>query len=189
MNFWAWKAPLYSSVRRLPLLKKITDEEIKNLVRLYDLIEPAPQLHLDLGTGTGDTLPLFRASRKLICLDASEGMLRRVRAARKVVARAEALPFAETTFDVVSAIGLLEYVEAETRLFAEIERVLQRGGHLLFTSAPRVPANYLRAVWGERLYLRNAEEVRTALAAAHWRIVAHARTFLQEQWLVRILGE
>lgn len=185
MNFWAWKAPLYSFVRHLPLFRKILETETENLARFYALIEPPACYHLDIGTGTGDTLPLFRCSRKLICSDASHAMLRRVAVASKVVARAQALPFAAATFEAVSAIGILEYVEEAARFFEEIGRVLQPGGYLLFTSAPRVPANFLRTVWGERLYLRHEEEVRAALLATRWRIVAHERTLLQEQWLVR----
>lgn len=189
MNFWAWKAPLYSFVRRLPVLKDILAAEREHLARLYALITPRDGTHLDIGTGAGDTLPVFHASARLICLDASYAMLRRVRAAHKVVAHAQALPFAAATFEVVSAIGVLEYVEEDARFFEEIKRVLQSGGYLLFTFAPRVPANYLRMVWGERLYLRNAEAVHAVLSASRWRVIAHERTFLQEQWLVQSPGK
>ncbi|NUO79707.1 class I SAM-dependent methyltransferase [candidate division KSB1 bacterium] len=146
----------------------------------------APVRHLDIGSGTGDSLALFRASAQLICSDASAAMLRRLSIPNpKLLAHAEALPFAEATFDFVSAIGVLEYVRAATRFFNEAHRVLQPQGYFLFTSAPRVPANYLRTLWGERLYLRDEEEVRDALSATQWRVVAHERTFLQEQWLVQ----
>jgi ubiquinone/menaquinone biosynthesis C-methylase UbiE len=164
------------------------EAEKDNLARLLALYAKSPSLHLDIGAGTGDSLPLFHLSRQLTCLDASLAMLRRLQApVPKLVANAEALPFAEATFDFVSAIGVLEYVQDAARLFEEAHRVLQPQGYFLFTSAPRVPANYLRTLWGERLYLRNAIEVLAELPAPHWRLVAHERTLLQEQWLVQHL--
>ncbi len=186
MSLWAWKAPLYSSLRSLPPFKNFLEAEKTNLTRLLPLLETAPMRHLDIGSGTGDSLALFHASEQLVCSDASGAMLRRLTAPNpKLIAYAEALPFAEATFDFVSAIGVLEYVQEEARFFHEAHRVLQPQGYFLFTSAPPVPANYLRTLWGERLYLRNAAEVRAALSVTRWRMVAHARTFLQEQWLAQ----
>ena len=188
MSWWAWKAPLYSFVRKLPPFRALLEAEKATLARLLALCANSPCLHLDIGAGTGDSLPLFHLSRRLTCLDASLAMLRRLHApGPKVVANAEALPLAEATFDFVSAIGVLEYVRDAACLFAEAHRVLQPQGYLLFTSAPRVPANYLRVLWGERLYLRTAKEVLAELSAPHWLLVAHERTLLQEQWLVQHL--
>ena len=189
MSRWAWKAPLYSFVRTLPPFQNILEAEKKTLARLLALCAKPPGLHLDIGAGTGDSLALFHRSRQLICLDASLAMLRRLHASvPKLVANAEALPCAEATFDFVSAIGVLEYVQEAARFFEEAHRVLQPQGYFLFTSAPRVPANYFRTLWGERLYLRSAVKVQAALSAQHWRLIAHERTFLQEQWLVQRLA-
>ncbi len=185
MSCWAWKAPLYSCVRRLPPFNLFLHAEKNNLTRLLQLLEALPAFHLDIGSGTGDSLPLFQAHAHVICSDASFAMLRRLLHAPKLLAHAEALPFAAAAFDLVSAIGVLEYVKEESRFFHEAHRVLRPRGYFLFTSAPRNFANALRALWGERLYLRNEEEVREALSATHWRVVSHARTFLQEQWLVQ----
>lgn len=184
MSRWAWKAPLYSFVRGLPLCKNILLAEQARLTRLLQQLKTPPTHHLDIGAGTGDSLSLFHAHERLVCLDASLAMLRRLSHQPKIVAHAEALPFADATFDFVSAIGVLEYVREEKFFFAEAQRVLKPRGFFLFTSAPRIPSNYLRALWGERLYLRNEKEVRAALSAEHWRVVAHDRTFLQEQWLL-----
>ena len=184
MSLWALKAPLYSCVRGIPLLHKILHNEKKQLTRLLHMM-PRSRLQLDIGSGSGDSLTLFHASRRLLCLDSSFAMLRRAPYPCKLVAHAQHLPFAAATFDLISAIGVLEYVQDETRFLAEVHRTLQPHGFFLFTSSPRVPANFLRLLSGERLYLRNSTQVREALMSGHWRIVAHARTFMQEQWLVQ----
>ena len=184
MSRWAWKAPLYSFVRGLPLFKNILLAEKASLALLLQYLKIPLTHHLDIGTGTGDSLSLFRAHERVVCLDASLAMLRRLPHHPKLLAHAEALPFADATFDFVSAIGVLEYVRDESRFFAEAQRVLKPRGFFLFTSAPRTPANYLRTLWGERLYLRNEREVRAALLPEYWPVIAHGRTFLQEQWLM-----
>ncbi len=184
MSLWAWKAPLYSCIRALPLLSLILRAEKNQLARLLEMT-PSPTLHLDIGSGSGDSLPLFHASTRLLCMDSSLAMLRRLPHALKLAARAEQLPFAATTFDLISAVGVLEYVKDDARFFEEAHRVLQPQGFFLFTSSPRAPANYLRMLSGERLYLRSTAQVRAALLAESWRVVAHARTFMQEQWLVQ----
>ncbi|MEK7730154.1 MAG: class I SAM-dependent methyltransferase [candidate division KSB1 bacterium] len=187
MSLWAWKAPLYSFIRAAPLFHQLLRAEKNRLARVLQLAPP-PKLHLDIGSGTGDSLSLFHASPRLVCLDASLAMLRRLAHQPKLLAHAEHLPFAACSFDLVSALGVLEYVKDEARFFNEAFRVLRPEGFFLFTSAPRVPANYLRLLWGERLYLRNAQQVRASVSTQCWRLIAHERTFLQEQWLLQRLA-
>lgn len=44
-----------------------------------------------------------------------------------------ALPFANERFDLVAAFDVVEHVEDDARVFAELTRVLKVGGHLLFS--------------------------------------------------------
>ncbi|MDX6642700.1 MAG: hypothetical protein QOD76_662 [Solirubrobacteraceae bacterium] len=44
------------------------------------------------------------------------------------VARIEALPFAEASFDAVCAMGVIEYASDQSRAVSELARVLKRGG-------------------------------------------------------------
>lgn len=185
MSFWAFKAPFYARARQLPLLKKIFAAERKKLGQLFALMPETAGWHLDVGSGTGDALTVFTSRRSLICADASPAMLRRLPAALKLAARAECLPFAGGTFEVVSAIGVLEYVQEARLLLQEAHRVARPGGFLLLTSSPRMLANHCRRIWGERLYLRSAHEIAGLLPQTGWREIGHARTWLQEQWLLR----
>jgi SAM-dependent methyltransferase len=48
-----------------------------------------------------------------------------------VAAPAEAMPFGDASFDVVTSLNSLDHVEDMDRTVAEIKRVLRPGGHLL----------------------------------------------------------
>jgi len=96
---------------------------------------------LDLGTGTGLTLPLYRADLEVIALDLSEAMLRRAalrvaetgleRRCALIQADGELLPFAARSFDILVAAHLLSATPDPLRLIAEMHRVCAPGGHLI----------------------------------------------------------
>ncbi len=171
-------------MRRLPLFRHLLEAEKKRLEALLRQVPQTTGLHLDAGSGTGDSLALFQESKILICADSSFAMLRQAQAPRKLVARAEGLPFGDHVFALVSAIGLLEYVREARTFFEEIRRVLQPEGFFLFTSSPPALGNYLRQMSSGRLYLRAAAEIEAHLPQTGWQKRGHERTWLQEQWLI-----
>lgn len=185
MTLWRIKAPFYSRIRRLPPFSLILQQERMQLVKLLRQIDIPIDAHLDLGSGSGDTFALFSNYKIQICADASFAMLQQARAAIKVHARAECLPFANHVFDFVTAIGLLEYVAGAEKFLNEAKRVLKPGGLLLFTSAPPGAANHLRLILGERLHYLRQEEMMMLLQKSKWRILGAQQTWLQQQWLVQ----
>ncbi|MEV5982599.1 class I SAM-dependent methyltransferase [Streptomyces sp. NPDC052114] len=97
---------------------------------------------LDVGCGPGmfvrrvlDTRP---GDFRITAVDRAPAMIAEVSGrtadaeVAKVVGEAEALPFPEASFDVVVAMGLLEYCDASVVL-RELERVVRRGGLVLVT--------------------------------------------------------
>lgn len=185
MTFWRWKAPAYSLLRRLPPSRQIFAAEQKNISQLLKQFPTSPGLHLDLGSGTGDSLHILPPEPKRIAVDAEISMLKRNPATRRVSARAEALPFPDESFAFVSAIGLLEYVALIEKFFDEVRRVLQPGGLFLFTSSQPNMANRLRWFWGDKLYLRGEEKIKMILQKNDWGLLGGNRSLLQEQWLAR----
>jgi len=111
---------------------------------LLDLLSSIPRgTLLDVGCGPGGLeLALFERRGEdftVSVLDQSRAMVEQCRRAlqgvhrvRPTVARLEAMPFADDSFDVVVAAGVLEYVDLDAAL-AELARVTTRGGRALVT--------------------------------------------------------
>src|SRR5262245_31559666 len=98
-----------------------------------------PGMHvLDVACGTGlvaaEAARILGSADTLTCLDPSSGMLAEARkklAARFVQGRAEALPFAERSFDFLTMGYALRHVMDLEQTFHEYHRVLRPGGKVL----------------------------------------------------------
>jgi phosphatidylethanolamine/phosphatidyl-N-methylethanolamine N-methyltransferase len=95
---------------------------------------------LEVGVGTGLSLPLYPHHVRVTGIDISEEMLARARARRArhglehVVALrrmdAERMAFADASFDKVVAMSVVSVVPDPVRLVAEMRRVCRPGGEL-----------------------------------------------------------
>jgi ubiquinone/menaquinone biosynthesis C-methylase UbiE len=89
---------------------------------------------LDLGCGTGRNLPLLPAGTRAVALDPSPAAVGRARRRAPsvpfILARAEALPFRDGTFDTVLSGLVFCSVGDPSRGLAEVRRVLRAGGEL-----------------------------------------------------------
>ena len=89
---------------------------------------------LDLGSGTGRNLPLLPAGVRAVAVEPSPHAARRARQRAPgvpvVIARAEALPFRDATFDTVLSGLVFCSVGDPPRGLAEVRRVLRAGGEL-----------------------------------------------------------
>lgn len=113
---------------------------------------------LDIATGTGlvagAALELGVASRDLVGLDPSFGMLRENRNRRGiplVSGIGEALPFTDASFDFVTMGYALRHVADLVVLFSECRRVLKQGGKLLVLEVTAPTSRAARAVLGAYL--------------------------------------
>jgi demethylmenaquinone methyltransferase/2-methoxy-6-polyprenyl-1,4-benzoquinol methylase len=117
---------------------------------------PAGSVVLDLACGTGDLSDdLARAGLRAVGVDSSAGMLGAAHTLAPLV-RGDALqlPFADACFDgVACGFALRNFVEL-TAVFAEVARVLRRGGRFAALDAT-VPSNPLLRV-GNAIWFRGA---------------------------------
>lgn len=116
-----------------------------------------PKLILDLGcaTGTGSRQLARRFRRaRLVCMDLSAAMLARARSRRSRFARlrevrgdAQHLPLADASVDLVFANQLLPWIGDIAECFAEINRVLRKGGLFMFATLGAGSLAALRDAW------------------------------------------
>jgi ubiquinone/menaquinone biosynthesis C-methylase UbiE len=134
MSFWA--------NRVLPLL---VEKACRSSAILEERKRWIPRAHgevLELGVGSGLNLPFYDRAKvtKVTGIDPSAPLLERAtaRATEAPVAvellrgRAEALPFADRSFDSAVVTYSLCSVEDPARALAEVRRVLRPDGELLF---------------------------------------------------------
>lgn len=115
---------------------------------------------LDVACGTGAVtraaVEILGGKGRVCGVDPSEGMLaeaRKVGGAEFHIGQAEALPFADASFDFLSMGYALRHVADLNRAFAEYHRVLRPGGRLLILEISR-PQTRLGLLFS-RLYFRD----------------------------------
>jgi ubiquinone/menaquinone biosynthesis C-methylase UbiE len=124
-----------------------------------ELLAPLSGRVIEIGAGTGANVAHYPKLERLVLTEPDRHMLERLDAERRralataevVQASADALPFADASFDVAVATLVLCSVPDLGRALAEVRRVLRPGGALVFlehVAAEDVPS---RLVWQERL--------------------------------------
>jgi SAM-dependent methyltransferase len=142
----------------------LTRPERFNTWPLISTLLPAAPRRLEIGPGLRPRLPVAGTH----FLDLSPRVVTRLNADGGHARAGEitALPFANSHFNLVAAFDVVEHVEDDRRVFAELTRVLQPGGRLIFS----VP-----------------------LHSAHWTefddYVGHARRYEPAVLLERLAGQ
>ncbi|WP_181703244.1 class I SAM-dependent methyltransferase [Chthonobacter albigriseus] len=126
----------------------IASHRITN-ARIHDMLEPlmsAPPKILDLGCGRGSFLQTvakrfaeknWPVAGNLMAVDIDLDAYAAPEVPSQVVDLNAGLPFADNSFDVVTAIEVLEHTRAPYLLIEEVFRVLKPGGRIIF-SVPNV---------------------------------------------------
>ena len=89
-----------------------------------------PATILDVGSADGPSVGWMKGGHRRITLDLFP---RGLTPGEGVCGSAEALPFADHTFDVVAAFDVVEHCDRETLAMAELSRVLRPGGRMLLS--------------------------------------------------------
>ncbi len=170
---------------------------------LVDAVAPRPgERILDVATGTGMVAAelLGRCDCSVIGIDQSAAMLAAARerfgasgarGVELIEGQAEALPFADASFDALTFTYLLRYVDDPPATMRELARVVRPGGRvasLEFGVPPLAPA---RAAW--RLYTAAGLPTLGRLASREWADVGRflgpsIRGFYASHPIDRIVG-
>jgi ubiquinone/menaquinone biosynthesis C-methylase UbiE len=112
---------------------------------------------LEIGSGTGASLPYYERARRVVAVEPDPGMARRLPAkladakvpVEIVNARAEQLPFPDKSFDAAVAAFVLCSVDDQAAVLSELRRVLKPRGNLVLLE--HVLGEGRTARWQERL--------------------------------------
>jgi SAM-dependent methyltransferase len=122
-------------------------EKLHHLLRLVDFDGWRGRAVLEVGCGAGVDLARFaKGGAQVVGVDLTESAVALARAnfaqqglaGRFEVANGERLPFADNTFDLVYAHGVLQYTAAPQALVDECYRVAKPGGEAIFQVYNRV---------------------------------------------------
>ena len=165
----------YPTAERVALESRRVERVYSVLARVYDdffdwalgpgrryavrrlAVEPGERV-LEVGVGTGLTLPLYPEGCHVTGIDISEPMLERARARLESLARpridlrvmdARRLQFPDGTFDKVFAPYVISVVPDPDKVLAEMRRVCRPGGTVMVVNRFGSPNRLLAAV--ERL--------------------------------------
>jgi ubiquinone/menaquinone biosynthesis C-methylase UbiE len=115
-----------------------------------ELLSGAKGTVLEVGAGTGLNAAFYPADVDVTFAEPDPHMAKRIHG-DVVDAPAEALPFADASFDVVVSTLVLCGVDDVERALAEIRRVLTPEGRLLFLEHVRAPEGSSLGRWQDRL--------------------------------------
>lgn len=134
-------APGYSAKYARPrsILAFEKQRRMELLLEFATSIRPARVL--DAGCGSGVVLSQLRGrlpDTALYGVDLSFGMLREAQADNPqgtplIQSVVEKLPFADNSFDLVYALGVVDYVDNSAQFFEAVRRILRPGGYFVFT--------------------------------------------------------
>ncbi|MFH1773606.1 MAG: class I SAM-dependent methyltransferase [Methanobacteriota archaeon] len=124
-TFFDGKAKYYEKTFSLPLIKRLEQAEVR---RILSLTKVADKSVLDIGCGYGKFSKLWneRGAKIVVGMDFSKKMLEQARKKSDcffLIGDAFRIPFKDSSFDLVTCIGVANYYGNVETLLREISRV------------------------------------------------------------------
>lgn len=130
MKYYNKIAKSYNRLHRQEQLEKvkIIIKKILPLIKKQSAKKHLPKANLlDIGAGTGISTKPFTKYFKCTALDPSEKLLKQIKSKKikKILAKAESLPFKKNSFDIIISITALHHANLK-KAIREINRVAKK---------------------------------------------------------------
>ena len=119
---------------------------------LHNTVKTANNSILDIGCGTGGMISILKDFGHTIGIEVNPEAAEFARGRgydSVIVHDAKTLPFADQSFDIVTAFDIIEHIEDDRQFVNEIIRVLKPGGKFFLSTAA---FNFLWSVFDERAH-------------------------------------
>jgi len=187
--FWRLKRRLFDLFRDNYPFRDILEKENENFRQLIEKADIKGKTVLDLGVGTGNVLFFLDSASKSYGLDFTESMLKQAKErfpeAGYVKAKAQSLPFKSNSLDVITAVGLVEYVKDIIPIVEESCRVLKKDGYFLLTFSPKNIWTRLRVLLGHPVYARKLGQLESVIKFCHFEVCECMESMMQNQVLLK----
>lgn len=184
---WSLKAKFYRSLRANFPFNIILKGENKKLELILDSIRIKNKKVVDLGTGTGNVLQYLVSSNLVFGIDLTFSMLKTAKqfypGANLIQANVLELSIKKKSVELVTAIGLSEYLRDIESLFKETNRILKFNGFLVLTFSPRGICTWLRLLFGHPIYSRTLADLITIAKNERFQLVQNSHSLMQGQVL------
>ena len=189
MSNWKQRSKIYHLFRKSIFAKNIFEDECYSLTKLLKLIpQKSKKKVLDIGTGIGDSLHLLDDFTNRFLLDYSFDMLSKLKLQNsdtRLVGNVSTLPLKENSFDLITCIGVSEYISQKDILLRQIYKSLKKEGYALVTFSPPKILNKIRNLSGKRIYPVSGSTAHNIIAAQRFFTVQILKTKLQSQYLLQ----
>ncbi len=125
---------------------------------LHDAFDQTPSglRVLDIGSGNGDICAYFSANNFTVGVDIQDQFRPEYHGLPHCVARSEALPFADASFDVVISHHVIEHVDNHDLHISEIHRILDADG-VCYLGTPNLSSPFMRGHIGNPMVLKYSQ--------------------------------
>jgi len=190
MGNWKFRSRIYHWFRKIFPINRCFYQEIHNLKELLEKVSNNPKQILDLGTGIGDSLQYLPNGNMRILLDNSLFMLDKTPISaedKKIKADLLSLPFKKQKFELITCIGVSEYIRAKAILLQEIYECLKPGGFVIITFSPKGIIGKLRNLLGNKIYPLSGSRAHDLIAAQNFYMLWAYKSKMQSQYLIQKL--
>jgi len=187
--FWNFKSWFFKSFRSGFPFGTILNKENENLILLLDQAKIEGKTVVDVGVGTGNVVRFLNKSKRVFGIDFTFSMLEKFHIKFPVVdiiqADALCIPLKSESVDVITAVGLIEYIKDAIPFFEESCRILKNNGYLVLTFSPANIWTWMRVLLGHPLYSRKLDQITGVANLCSFKTKDFRQSMMQHQVLMQ----